>query len=88
MGEKYPVRIQYGASTPWADHVQAQACIDGNWKWLEVEHGLIYVGKQEKFNPTTVLTVTDFIALGWYRQQVENGEVYKPLGIKHGFTVK
>jgi len=34
MKEKYPVRIVIGKTPSGKEHMQAQAQIDGEWKWL------------------------------------------------------
>jgi len=42
MGEKYPVRIIYG-ETFFGEHAQAQAYINKEWVWLDIENGKVCV---------------------------------------------
>ncbi len=74
-GEWYPVRLAYGKMIPtgtaWngerQGHIQAQAKIDGEWKWLCVIKGRVWVCSQDQF------TVEGYIAgkelVQWFTQR-------------------
>jgi len=42
MGEKYPVRVA-GGDYQGARHAQAQAWINGEWRWLAVDYGVVSI---------------------------------------------
>lgn len=46
MGEQYQTRIITGPTT-LGRHAQAQACINGNWEWLEMDGYVVKIGNQE-----------------------------------------
>jgi len=66
FSENYVVRIAYGKNSTGATHSQAQALIDGKWKWLQNDEMPVYVGEQE------VLTIAHYVpiekALDWTKQ--------------------
>jgi hypothetical protein len=47
MGERYHVRIVSGITITGSRHAQAQAYIDGSWKWLVMDKYVVKTGKQE-----------------------------------------
>lgn len=66
VGEKYPVRLVWGnVSGNWQNHVQAQALIDGQWRWLDVIGGTVQIGDQDNYNAWNVMTVREFIDFEW-----------------------
>lgn len=50
-GEVHPVRIVYGpvVGDEGTGHVQAQAYIDGKWRWLTLINGQVYDSDREEF---------------------------------------
>jgi hypothetical protein len=49
-GERYPVRILSGPAT-YTDqpHAQAQAFIDGQWRWLHFSGSQVYVSDDQDY---------------------------------------
>lgn len=68
VGEHYPVRIMHGPTdTPYWNHAQAQAYIDGQWQWLCLSGGEVFVCEQDHwFSPEKEATIQE--ALGWSKQ--------------------
>ena len=63
-GEYYPVRFQIGPIRCGGTHVQAQAYIDGEWKWLRLNRMNWPVVADEHdsfFTPERKMTIDDFI---------------------------
>lgn len=60
----YPIRFSYGMGKKQL-HIQAQAFIDGKWKWLKVDK--IYTWRQDDFKATQTMTLEEVKAY-WRRR--------------------
>ena len=58
-GQGYPVRIAYGKSGSYA-HVQAQAYVEDEWKFLRWNGGEVWIGKKDNFAVTHTFTLREF----------------------------
>ncbi|MCP4345342.1 MAG: hypothetical protein GY795_07430 [Desulfobacterales bacterium] len=58
----YPVRIAVGQSKLDRNkrHAQAQAYIDGKWKFLRIYDSSVGVGKKDYFEPMAYYNIDDF----------------------------
>jgi hypothetical protein len=65
FGEEYPTRIAYGPSSSGSgkNHAQAQAYIDGRWRWLKNVQTIVEVGRKDNFEPKNYVGVEG--ALKW-----------------------
>lgn len=56
------VRIDFGPRldeySAW--HVQAKVKIKGEWKWLQVRNGVVFIGNKEPFNNLNSYTLKDY----------------------------
>jgi hypothetical protein len=69
FGETFPVRIAAGPSASGTWHAQAQAYIDGEWKWLENVPFPIGTSGKDDFEPQKTLSLEEAIKLWcapWY----------------------
>ena len=55
----YPVRIAYGQSGSYS-HVQAQAYVEDEWKFLRWNGGEVWIGKKDNFSVTHIFTLREF----------------------------
>lgn len=68
LSEEYPVRIAYGFIGGIDNrHVQSQALIDGEWKWLSVMENDVYISKKdEEFIVLKYMTIEEVLE-AWFR---------------------
>lgn len=53
---------------PLAAHAQAQARIDGIWRWLCIDGFMVFICEQEKFNPDKAWSVKEFMETFFYHR--------------------
>ena len=72
FGEEYPTRIAYGPSSSGSgkNHAQAQAYIDGKWRWLKNLQTVVEVGSKDNFKPKNYIGVQE--ALKWSAKKTAN----------------
>ena len=65
-GETHEVRIMTGPARVGA-HAQAQAKIDGEWQWLNINGNRVDICDQEPFTPDRAWTVKEFNEKFFYK---------------------
>lgn len=67
VSEQYQeVRIDFGPTDGGVWHAQAKAFISGEWVWLQVANGRVYLGRKERFDALNSYTVKEYMDLmGW-----------------------
>ena len=60
-GEQFPVRIARGPHRPGEYHAQAQAKIDGEWRWLNTSRCWILPGGRDDFEPETYFSLEEYL---------------------------
>jgi hypothetical protein len=68
----YNINIATGnsLSNPSKFHAQAQAFINGKWKWLKFKNGKVYISKQDYFIVIKRYSIKEFIAQILSKEQI------------------
>lgn len=70
LSEEYPIRIAYGFIGGIDNrHVQSQALIDGEWKWLSVMENDVYISKKDdEFIVLKYMTIEEVLGT-WFNKR-------------------